>query len=349
MDRYVRAVEAEARLRSTDRPARTLYFGGGTPSFIGVERLRGLMRAVRGAWRLEADCEITVEANPCDVTPEWAMGCRAEGVNRLSVGAQGMRDDDLRFLGRAHTVADAVEAVKRARAAGFDNLSIDLIVGLPGHTAEATRDMLRRAVETFAPEHLSCYQLTVAQGTPLHKAVKRGEVRMPGQEREAEIFMATHETCAALGYEGYEVSNFARGAEYRSRHNSAYWAHADYVGLGPSAHSFVRPVRWWNVEDAGEYCAALERGESAEKGRESLTRGQLASEVVMLGLRTRDGFSLAELREVYGTDLAREKGALLGRAEAEGLLRCEGERVAPTLRGMAVADRLAVELAPEGE
>lgn len=347
MERYVEAVVGEARLRATERPVRTLYFGGGTPSFIGVERLRRIMQAVRGSYRLEPECEITVEANPCDLSAEWAAGCRAEGVNRISVGVQGMRDEDLRFLGRAHTVADALAAVPLAREAGFGNLGIDLIVGLPGHSADITREIIRRAVAAFAPEHLSCYQLTVAPGTPLHEAVERGEVAMPDEETESAIFMATHETSAEFGYEGYEVSNFARSPEYRSRHNSGYWTHRDYIGLGPSAHSFAMPVRSWNTESLEEYCDAVGRGEAPEEGHETLSPFQLATEVILLGLRTREGFSVEELRARYGLDLAAQKAGVLGRAESEGLIRVAGGRVAPTLRGMAVADRLAVDLAPE--
>jgi oxygen-independent coproporphyrinogen-3 oxidase len=347
MDRYVEAVMGESRLRAGGRPVRTLYFGGGTPSFIGIERLRAILRAIKGRFRLEPDCEITVEANPRDVTAEWAAGCREEGVNRLSIGVQGMRDEDLRFLGRAHTVADALSAVRCARAAGFDNLGIDLIVGLPGHTAETTRDLLRRAVAAFAPEHLSCYQLTVAPGTPLHRAVERGEVAMPGEEAESDVFFATHETCAELGYEGYEVSNFARAPALRSRHNSAYWNHDDYTGLGPSAHSFLDPVRSWNVDALAEYCTAMESGRLPESGREALTGHQLAAEIILMGLRTRAGFSLDRVRTACGVELTDEKGGFVTRAVSVGLLRVGRGRIVPTLRGMAVADRLAVDLAPE--
>jgi len=347
MDRFLRAIESEILLRACDRPARTLYFGGGTPSFLGIARLGGMLRGLRRAFRLQPDCEITVEANPCDLTSEWLSACRAAGVNRLSVGVQGMRDEDLRFLGRAHTVADAVAAVQRARAAGFDNLGIDLIVGLPGHTAGITREILIQAFAAFAPEHLSCYQLTCAPGTALHEAVERGQVRMPEAETEADIFMTTHETCEALGYEGYEVSNFARTEAFRSRHNSAYWTHRDYLGFGPSAHSFLNPVRSWNTTSLTEYCASLERGELPEAGQERLTAAQRAAEIILLGLRTRDGFSLEELREAGGVDLAAEKGLVLARAESDALLRCNAGRVEPTLKGMAVADQLAVALAPD--
>jgi oxygen-independent coproporphyrinogen-3 oxidase len=347
MDRFVRSLDAEIRLRASDRPVRTLYVGGGTPSFLGSDRLGAILQALRRTFRLQLDCEITVEANPCDLTGDWLAACRAAGVNRLSVGVQGLRDEDLRFLGRAHTVADAIAAVQRARAAGFDNLGIDLIVGLPGHTPGITREILTQAVAAFAPEHLSCYQLTFAPGTALHDAVERGEVRMPDADMESAIFMTTHQTCERLGYEGYEVSNFARMPAFRSRHNSAYWMHRDYLGFGPSAHSFLNPVRSWNTTSLIEYCASLERGELPEAGEERLTDAQRATEIILLGLRTRDGFSLEELQDACGVDLLAEKGWVLARAESDGLLHRKAHRIEPTLKGMAIADQLAVDLAPE--
>lgn len=346
VERYARAVEGEARLRADDRPVRTLYVGGGTPSFLEVCHLSRLLQLLRDAFRLQSDCEITVEANPADLTADWLASCRAAGVNRLSLGVQGMRDEDLRFLERRHTVAEAVAAGQRARDAGFDNLGIDLIVGLPAHSPAIVREILARAVDALAPEHLSCYQLTCAPGTRLSDAVERGQVRMPDADAEAAVFMTTHETCEALGYEGYEVSNFARAPAFRSRHNSAYWAHRDYIGLGPSAHSFLNPVRSWNTPDPAGYAASLERGERPEAGRERLTPLQRATEIILLGLRTREGFSLDDLR-ACGFDLLAGKGAALADAEARGLLRRHGGRIAPTLRGMAVADHLAVELAPD--
>jgi oxygen-independent coproporphyrinogen-3 oxidase len=320
--------------------------GGGTPSFIGAERLGAVVEAIRSAFSLEPDCEITVEANPGDVTEEWLSAGRAMGVNRLSLGVQGMRDEDLRFLERRHSVAEAIAAARRAREAGFDNLGIDLIAGLPGHTAELTKEILGRAVAEFAPEHLSCYQLTCAPGTRLSEAVERGEVRLLDADEESEVFMATHETLERLGYEGYEVSNFARTPARRSRHNSAYWTHEDYVGFGPSAHSFMDPVRSWNTNSLEGYCAALERGELPSAGQEVLSDLQRAEEIILLGLRTREGFSLETLRRECGVDLLLEKRDAIDEAVSEGLLNCSADRIRPTLKGMAVADALAEELAP---
>jgi len=346
MGRYVHALDAEIRLRTTDRPLRTIYFGGGTPSFLGSERLCRIIESVRRAFDIQADCEFTVEANSADVTAEWSVAVHEAGVNRLSLGVQGLRDEDLWFLGRRHTVADAVAAAQYARAAGFENLGIDIIIGLPGHTADTTRDILTEAVAAFEPEHLSCYQLTCAAGTPLYDAVERGEVVMPDAETQAEVFMATHRTLEELGYEGYEVSNFARTRALRSRHNLAYWTGRDYLGLGPSAHSFQSPVRLWNTPSFSRYCELLEQDVLPAAGEERLTGLQRAAEIIMLGLRTRDGFSLETLRLDCDVDLLVEKGNALRHAESEGLLHHEADRILPTLQGMAVADGLAVHLTP---
>jgi len=346
MDRYANALAREIELRATPRPVSTVYFGGGTPSFLGADRLCAALARLREIFRLQPDCEVTVEANPADVTDEWLAAVRAAGVNRLSLGIQSLRSQDLRFLGRRHGVAEGMDVVRRAREAGFDNLATDLIVGLPGHTAEAVEDILDEAVEKLTPDHISCYQLTVAAGTPLAEAVARGEVKMPHADAGAEIFIAMHETLGRLGYEGYEVSNFARSEGYRSRHNSATWRGEDYLGFGPSAHSFLDPVRSWNISSTEEYCAILKHGELPVAGEERLTNAQRAAEIVMLGLRTTDGVSPGKLRAL-GFDLLAEKDAELSEAESSGLIRRSGDRVVPTLRGMALADRLAVELAPD--
>jgi len=346
MDHYVRALQTEIQLRATDRPVRTIYFGGGTPSFLGCECLCNVLLTLQNAFSVHSDCEITVEANPADVTAGWLAACRAAGVNRLSLGAQGMRDEDLRFLGRRHTVADAIAAAKHARTTGFDNLGIDIIIGLPRHTPGMTRDILTEAAGQFAPEHLSCYELTCASGTPLYDAVERGEVHLLDADTRADIFTTTHHALEGLGYEGYEVSNFARTRALRSRHNAAYWAHNDYIGLGPSAHSFQNPVRSWNTPSITRYCELLERGALPVEGQERLTDRQRAAEIVLLGLRTRDGFSLAALRSDCGIDLLAVRGNALKQAESDGLLQHKDDRILPTLRGMAMADGLAVDLSP---
>ncbi|HRU06691.1 MAG TPA: coproporphyrinogen III oxidase family protein, partial [Candidatus Brocadiia bacterium] len=252
--------------------------------------------------------------------------------------------EDLRYLGRPHAGADGPRAVSAARRAGFTNVSIDLIYGLPGSTRAGLELRLADALDACAPEHVSCYQLTYAEGTPLGREVAEGRVTPLSEDEELEQFVAVHETLERRGFFAYEVSNFALRKDLRSRHNLAYWRHVDYAGVGPGAHSFRWPDRWWNTRSVEDYCARVEAGKSAAEGREILTLRQLSAEALMLGLRTTDGIELAAHRERFGEDLAASKSEAFGRMVEEGLLVVDGLRARPTLKGLAVADSLAREL-----
>ena len=239
--------------------------------------------------------------------------------------------------------------MKALRDGGFSNVGIDLIYGLPGQTTSEWEDDLHRAVAAYAPEHLSCYQLTYAPGTPLTAALDAGEFEALSGEAERDLFLSTHRMLDGLGYEGYEVSNFARTPALRSRHNSAYWNHTDYLGFGPAAHSFIHPERSWNVKDCDAYCDALLEGRLPVEDSETLTASQLAAERIMLALRTRDGLDLRAFTREFAVDLRATRAETLARLEKDGLIRLRGDRLQPTLAGMAVADALAVELAPDAE
>ena len=344
-DRFVSAVQREAALRCGDGGRlSTVYVGGGTPSLLGPERLARILDAARTRFHLNADAEITVEGNPRDVTGPWAEGCLAAGCNRLSIGVQSMDETDLAFLGRQHHAADGPAAVRAARAAGFKNIGIDLIYGLPGQTPDVLRSRLAGAVEACRPDHVSCYQLTYAPETPLGRDRDARRITPLSAEAEEELFLLAHECMAELGYEGYEVSNFVRDRARRSRHNGNYWRHVDYVGLGPAAHSFESPVRSWNVRSVSDYLTSIEQGRPAVEGQERLSSDQLGMERVMLGLRTTDGVDLRAYRELCGRDLLVEKRSVVDSMVAHGHVRLEGDRLRPTLSGLAVADSLAADL-----
>jgi oxygen-independent coproporphyrinogen-3 oxidase len=200
----------------------------------------------------------------------------------------------------------------------------------------------------LAPHHVSCYQLTVHEGTPFATARHRGLLRELAGDSQATLFLAVHEALAAGGYPAYEVSNFARSDEHRSRHNTKYWRHLPYLGLGPSAHSFDGAVRWWNLRDWREWARAVEEGGCRRAGSETLSARELALEALLLGLRTADGIDLERFAVRHGVDLLDRNRELAARAEREGLLVVEGNRVRPTVRGMAVADALAASFALEG-
>jgi oxygen-independent coproporphyrinogen-3 oxidase len=322
--RYVDAVLAEHAARPAFPPFATLYLGGGTPSALP---LPDLVRLIRGLSHPTL-AEVTVEANPDDVTPAWLAAVKDAGVNRLSLGIQSLDDPTLRFLGRRHDAARAVSAVREARAAGLANLSLDFIYALPGQDVRAWIRTLDAAIALRA-EHLSCYQLTVEPHTPFGR---RG-VTPADEETQRALFLATHERLEAAGFEHYEISSFARPGR-RSRHNQAYWHHVPYLGLGPAAHGFDGRRRWWNVRSVAAYVERLTSGADAMEDAETLDDDQLRLEALYLGLRTLDGVALDVVRGFAGWE------ATVDNLVAEGLVRVVEERLRPTVRGFLVADAL---------
>lgn len=265
----------------------TVYFGGGTPSRLAPEALARIVDRIGADHPLAPDAEITLEANPDDVTPEHAAAWRAAGVNRVSLGVQSFDPGVLAWMHRTHTVQQVPAAMAALRSAGIENLSLDLIFGLP---AELSRDWTADLDRAFAlePEHLSLYGLTVEDHTPLARWVAGGRVQPVAEERYADEFLAAAAAIRAAGFEHYEVSNAARSG-HRARHNSAYWRGAPYLGLGPSAHSLVAGERRWNLRDWAAYQRAIEAGGDIVAGRELLDLAARRLEAIYLGLRTIDG------------------------------------------------------------
>jgi coproporphyrinogen III oxidase-like Fe-S oxidoreductase len=358
----------------------TVYFGGGTPSALLPEEIARVLAAVREALPVAADAWVALEANPEDVTAENVRAWRELPVSMLSLGAQSFDAGMLRFLGRRHTPEQAREAVVLALAAGFLTVSVDLIYGA-GESGDAQRSRpprgghagggeprppgsrapgqpgsdsgriaaeraarwqrdLAQAVE-IAPHHLSCYQLTIHEGTPFGFRAARGELSELSDAAQADLFRLTHTYLAGRGYAAYEISNFARAPEHQSRHNRKYWDHTPYLGLGPSAHSFDGRRRWWNERKLRAYQARLAAGERPVAGGEELDGRELALEEVMLSLRTAAGLDLAGFQRRHGFDLAARNRRLVADLSAGGLLAERGGRLVPTLEGLAVADSLA--------
>ena len=318
----------------------TIYFGGGTPSALTPDDLSRVLDVARRNLSIHEDAWVFFEANPEDVTLESVRAWRDLGVRFLSLGIQSFDADALRFLGRRHTPEEARRSVEIAHEAGFDTISIDLIYGLPDQPFEIWRRTLEQAV-ALQPDHLSCYQLTIHEGTPFGFRLERGEMTELPEEPQGELFLFTHEFLRDHGVPGYEVSNFARSLKHRSRHNQKYWHHVPYLGLGPSAHSFSGTRRWWNERKLGPYENRIESGEKPVAGSEDLTRQDLALEALMLGLRTADGINLDVFRERYGGDLLKGNEPLVERLVRGGLLEIDGRALRPTLAGLAVTDSLA--------
>lgn len=340
-ERFTEHLVSEIGLWSRDaeffRGIDTVYFGGGTPSALSPEQLGRIVDSVKTGLPLAEDTEdvwIFLEANPEDVTSESVRAWRELGVRTLSLGIQSFDAEALAFLGRRHSPEQARRSVELARAAGFHTVAFDLIYGLPGQTPEDWRRTLETAV-ALEPDHLSCYQLTIHEGTPFGFRLARGKMTEAPEETQADLFLLTHTFLREAGWPGYEVSNFARSPEHRSRHNRKYWDHTPYLGVGPSAHSFSgKNRRWWNERKINPYEARIDAGERPIAGSEELTAEDLALEALMLGLRTAEGIDLEQFRQRYGVDLVMSR-------PLEGLLISENGRLVPTLEGWAVADTLA--------
>jgi oxygen-independent coproporphyrinogen III oxidase len=338
---FLTALGRETALRREwTAPFDTLYLGGGTPSVLPPEALEALIAGIRAAFAITEDAEITLEANPADITPDLLTGLRRAGVNRLNRGLQSLNDAALAFLDRRHDRARAVAAVEAARNAGMADLGIDLIYGVPGQDIEPWLQTLREAI-ALNPDHLSCYQLTLEEGTPLALRHGRGEIAFPGEALQADLFRVTSEFLEDSGYIHYEVSNFARPGR-ESRHNQKYWNHVPYLGLGPAAHSFSGRQRCWNRRSVNAYIADLDAGRDPVEASEILTEEQLRLEALFLGLRTRRGIDLARFRLRYGQDLLGDKRDIIERLVQEGLVEIRDGFLRPTRAGMAIADSLAL-------
>jgi oxygen-independent coproporphyrinogen-3 oxidase len=320
----------------------SIFFGGGTPSLMDPDWAGAVIAAARGLFKPAGDLEVTLEANPTDAESGRFAAFAAAGVGRLSLGVQSLDDAALAFLGRNHDGAAARRAAEVARRA-FRRLSIDLIYALPGQSPSAWRAALSEAL-ALGPEHVSAYQLTLEPGTAFDRAVQRGRWAPPEADAAGALYETTDAVLGAAGFEAYEVSNHARGAAARSRHNLIYWRGGDYLGVGPGAHGRLTAeggARWSTLTPAriADYVAHVETTGCGVAERERLSPSEAAQERLLMGLRTVEGVALADLAA-----LALDPAAIAQLAEG-GLLQTEGRRLTATRRGRAVLDRITLELA----
>ena len=339
MDRYVSALcrqLAEIAQRTTAHTVDSVYLGGGTPSYLGEKRLRHILKTVKKHYHLSRDAEITLEANP-DSAGDWRAlrSLRRAGMNRLSLGVQSADDGLLRTLGRPHTFAQAEEAAAAARRARIRNLSLDLIYGLPGQDLTGWKDTLERAA-ALEPEHLSCYGLKVEEGTPLWDMQEKMD--LPDDDAQADMYLWTVERLRALGYEQYEISNFARPGR-ASRHNMKYWTLCEYAGFGPGAHSDLGDVRYAYLPSLDTYCAGVEAGVSVLESSEHIPPRERDIEYVMLGLRLTQGISRQEFENRYRLPFAPIQ-SVLERFRATGHAALVGGRWRLTPEGFLVSNQI---------
>ena len=336
----------------------TIFFGGGTPSLTSIDDMRILADALREQYDISPDVEWTLEANPTELTREHLEGLRGIGVNRLSMGVQSMHPDELELLEREHTPERVAQAVADARAADFDNLNLDLIFGLIGHSMERWQSTLEQVI-AFQPEHLSCYALTVEPGTALYYRVQKGQLEEPDPDLAAEQYDWTRERLAAAGYQQYEISNWAKPGR-ACRHNLVYWRAEPYLGMGAGAHSFFIGRRMANVDSPTRYVEAVnqsyEERQASGTGRAELRQvagGEVPDEVTLradamiLGLRLLDGVRTEDFRARFGVSVDDAFGPALQRHESLGLIERTADRVRLTERGLLLANEVFVDLLPD--
>lgn len=341
-DRYVsilaREIESFGEVELTE-PVDTIFFGGGTPSLLSPSQVEMILNAVQERFVVSAGAEVTMEMNPGTVTPEVLAAFRQLGINRASFGAQTFDDSELARLGRSHTADDTRRTFNDLREAGFENVSFDLIAGLPGQTLDGWR---RNLDEAFAlgPEHLSFYLLEVHEGTPLAKHIRQGLQPKPDEELAVAMYELMLDRAAAEGYEHYEISNLCRPG-FESQHNTKYWTGAPYYGFGCSAHSYDGLFRRWaNERDAVRYLEMIERNSRAIVSETQLTEGERQAEAVFLGLRMMQGMSLQDYEHEFGSDLRMEHERDLARFREAGLIECNGDLLRLTRAGALLSNEV---------
>ena len=322
----------------------TLYLGGGTPSLLKAEVIAYIIETVRNRFKFLKAAEITVEINPGTVAFDQLKTCHRAGANRINVGVQSFDQSNLDFLGRTHTADDAIYVLTAARKAGFRNIGLDLIYGIPGQTVTSWLADLVKTVE-FAPEHLACYMLTYEPETPLSIAWKKGKFNPLSEKIVADLFETTHTFLTTNGYEQYEISNFSRKAIEssslrRSKHNQKYWSNVPYFGLGPSAHSFFNSKRYWNHRSVRRYISDLNKGVLPIMEKEVLTRSQRMIEAFYLGLRRKNGINFGYFNQAFGVDFEKLFEDIITELEEKKLITADQHHFALSQKGMLFLDTI---------
>lgn len=350
---YVQALLLEIELAGTlaqhtngkPRRARTIFFGGGTPSLLSVEQITRLLNACRNAFAVDEDAEVTLEANPGTLNQEHLQGLRAAGVNRLSMGAQSFDAELLHILGRIHSPEEIRQALHNARAAGFTSLNLDLMFGLPMQTMQHWRETLDQALD-LGPEHLSLYSLIIEEGTPFYTWTQEGHI-IPGDEDLcADMYEYADELLQAAGYENYEISNWALPG-HQCRHNLTYWHNLPYLGMGAGAYSYFGGKRFSNVRPPLEYIRLLKAHQRPEAESETVGRAQEMSETAFLGLRTAMGIHLPTFEQRFGESFAQFVGDRLHVVAEAGLLEQTHDWLRLSKRGRLLGNEVFLRLLPD--
>jgi len=323
--------------------AKTIYFGGGTPSILKASQLGAILETVFSSFEVKPDAEISLEANPGTLSEEKVKKLRNLGFNRVSLGVQSFRDEELKTLGRAHNSKQTIKSYKILRKY-FSNLSLDLIFGIPGQSLKTWRGNLNMALK-LRPEHLSIYSLIIEEGTPFHYLWKQGKLSLPGEEETKKMYLESINLLKAQGYRQYELSNFA-GKGFECQHNLRYWQGKEYIGFGAGAHSYFQGVRWANVKDVKKFVKKCKKGFSIIDFRERLTLSQKINEFILLGLRVTEGIDLKRLKVDLNFDLEKEKKEEISELIKEKFLKRGKNNLRLTRKGILVADSIIQKLVP---
>ncbi|MGI6049006.1 MAG: radical SAM family heme chaperone HemW [Petrimonas sp.] len=340
---FVKAICAESLMRKNEinEPIKTFYFGGGTPSRLSNRHFQQIFETIFSLFSVEKDAEITLEANPDDLSEKYIQLLRELPFNRISIGIQSFDDDELKFLSRRHSSQQAIDAVKRCKKAGFRNISIDLMYGLPHQTLEVWKENLQKACELNI-QHISAYHLIYEEKTKLYSLLQKGKIQPVTDETSTEMFTTLTDTLAKNGFEHYEISNFAKNGLY-SQHNTSYWKDKKYLGLGPSAHSYDGENRSWNTASLNKYIEAIQSGKLLQE-TEHLTTSQKYNEFILTGLRTMWGVNLQQLKNSFGDKYYDFYAKNAQRYIDKGLLKIENQSLKLTREGIFISDGIMSEL-----
>jgi oxygen-independent coproporphyrinogen-3 oxidase len=345
-DAYTSALvqEIECAIPAT---VKTLYLGGGTPTVLPLSRLARILNAAYRHFRLDGQAEISIEANPSAVNREILGRLHAEGVNRLSLGVQSFNNDELQMLGRIHTASEAVLAFHSARQAGFVNLSLDLLYGLPSQTLASWQRSLQTALD-LAPDHLSLYALTVEDGTPLEGAVSSGRLPMPNPDLAADMYEFAQDTLAAAGFVHYEISNWSRQPGLMCQHNLGYWRNEPYLGLGAGAHSWLGGKRWSNTRSPSDYVDQMLTGKRPVASEEEIHPELEIGETMMMGLRLLDeGVSFERFHDRFGSPLPTKFASQLQELAELGLIQTDDQKLLLSQRGRLLGNQVFRQFLPD--
>ncbi len=336
-DFILEEINLSRKLNISD-PVETIYFGGGTPSLLSQKHFEKIIEAINKNFHLSTNPEITIEVNPGTVNFQKLDDFRRIGINRISIGVQSFFDTDLKFLSRIHNSEQALKCIDDARKAGFENLGIDLIFAVPTQTSYSWEQNLLQAVK-LKPEHLSVYNLSVEKNTPLHQMIENKETSLVSETVERKMFEIAIERLTSAGFCHYEISNYAKPG-FESKHNSNYWNHSNYLGIGPAAHSYMNGKRWWNVNSLPEYYARIGSGDLPILESEKLSKKQIINEMIMLGLRT-NGANFTKMKFEYGFDYKMQLQSLIDNLVEDKLAILKEGVLILTKNGILICDEIS--------